>query len=112
MLQTVWAPTVSTVTSAARTLPESKVRNADCIYMMIVPGSRTDSFNSLCGSTIVPFRNTSSCRSKHRTISASLLQGLLPGKEIVLGQAMQWTVRLPQHCTITSESGGIAKGCG
>ena len=29
--------------------------------MMIVPGSRFDSLISLCGSTIVPFMNTSSC---------------------------------------------------
>ena len=29
--------------------------------MMMVPGSRFDSLISLCGSTIVPFMNTSSC---------------------------------------------------
>lgn len=33
-------------------------------YMIIVPWSRTVSLSSLCGSTIVPLRNTSSCSTQ------------------------------------------------
>ena len=36
-------------------------------HMMMVPGSSTVSLISLCGSTMVPLRNTSSC-APHRHI--------------------------------------------
>lgn len=64
--------------------------------MMIVPGSKTDSFSSLCGSTIVPFRNTSSCRGAQprvrRVAVAEPLQVFTPKEDIVPGQTMHWII--------------------
>ena len=42
--------------------------------MMMVPASSTVSLISLCGRTIVPFRNTSSCTAKPRRVRSANVQ--------------------------------------